>query len=635
MPSGSGADTHVDAASALLRGLDDSQALAVTSPAAPLAVIAAAGSGKTTVLTRRIAYRVAIGTADARHVLALTFTRDAAGELRRRLRHLDVGEPVEAGTFHAVCLRLLRDRALASGSPAPQVTSDRLRLVKEAATESRLRADVAAVAADIDWARARRIAPDAYERAHRSAGRRSAVPPSRYAEVVAAYEQVKRRRGVLDFDDLLDGVVRAAETDPQWLEAVRWRFRHLFVDEAQDLNPLQHRVLETIRGDRPDLCLVGDPRQAIYAWNGADHALLAEVERSYPGVTVVRLERNYRSSPQVIRAGAAALHASGQADASTSERPAARSVTVESFADEVAEARGVALHVRDLLLTRSGRELAVLARTNEQLSVIDRELSALGITSERSGGRSPLDRAIRAALQCGTREKLATWVDTTLSVEHESDDDTRRVAVEADRFLTSGEPGTFRAWLDSRAPFDEMLAEQRSDAVSVLTFHAAKGREWWGVVVAGLEEHLVPHASATTDAQRAEEARLLYVALTRAEQHLHLTHAITRNQRSVAPSRWLDAVQASASIDRPAPSPVPRRRVDDPLADLRQWRAAVARVSGAAERAVCSDEVLRSLLDAPPAGPAELAARLGITVTAAERLRPLPVSPARAPTPDA
>lgn len=624
-----------DDAAALLRGLDERQLEAVTSDAAPLAVIAAAGSGKTTVLTRRIAYRVATGTADARHVLALTFTRDAAGELRRRLRTLDVGEPVEAGTFHAVCLRLLRDRALAVGTAQPQVAADRHRLLKEVTTELRLRVDLGGLAADLDWARARLVEPDGYERAVRSAGRRSAVPAARFAEVVASYDQLKRRRGVVDFDDLLDGVVRAADADPQWAEALRWRFRHLFVDEAQDLNPLQHRVLETLRGDRPDLCLVGDPRQAIYGWNGADHTLLAQVERSYPGVTVIRLDRNYRCSPQVVRAGAAALGASGQADTSSSDRSDTRAVSVEAFADETDEARGIARHVRQLLLTRSGRELAVLARTNDQLAVIDRELAALGITSERSGGRSPLDRALRAALQCATREQLAAWVETALSPEHESDDDTRRVAIEADRFLASGESGMFKAWLDARGPFDEQLAEQRSDAVSVLTFHAAKGREWWGVVVAGLEDHLVPHSSATTESQRAEEARLLYVALTRAEQHLHLTHARRRNQRDTAPSRWLDAVRATSLVDQPMPSPMARMRAVDPLEALRVWRSAVARVSGMAERAVCSDEVLRSLHTAPPHDTAELARRLGITVTAAERLRPLPVSATRAPTPDA
>ena len=203
--------------------------------------------------------------------------------------------------------RSLRDRAEAAGQAPPHVAVDRLRLVREVLTEARLRLDASSVAADIDWARARLVPPGEYERALRAAKRRSTVPATRVPDLMAAYEQLKRRRGVVDFDDLLERVAVALDDDPAWADAVRWRFRHLFVDEAQDLNPLQHRVLEGIRCGRADLCLVGDPRQSIYGWNGADHRLLADVGAHYPGITIVRLDRNYRCSPQVVRAGAAAL----------------------------------------------------------------------------------------------------------------------------------------------------------------------------------------------------------------------------------------------------------------------------------------------------------------------------------------
>jgi DNA helicase-2/ATP-dependent DNA helicase PcrA len=203
---------------------------------------------------------------------------------------------------------------------------------------------------------------------------------------------------------------------------------------------------------------------------------------------------------------------------------------------------------------------------------------------------------------------------------------TQRVAEEADRYLTSGEPGTFRTWLDSRTPFDDIDGGPSADAVSLLTFHSAKGREWWGVVVVGTEEGMVPHSSASSPAQLAEEARLFYVALTRAEQHLHITHCATRNGRAVAPSRWLAAVLESITEEPPAPPPARPHRAPDPLVPFREWRAAVARASGQPERAVCTDRVLRSLHEQPPGSTEELAARLGITVTAAARLRPLPVA---------
>ena len=605
----------------LLAGLGHAQREAVVTQAAPLAVIAAAGSGKTTVLTRRIARRIVTGDASARHVLALTFTRDAAGELRRRLRRLDLREPIEAGTFHSVALHLLRDRALAAGQPAPQVAGDRIRLLREVLTELKLRADAFGVQADLDWARARLVTPADYERACRSARRRSNVRGAAFADVSAAYEALKRRRGVVDFDDLLHGVLTAMNADPAWAEAVRWRFRHLFVDEAQDLNPLQHAVLEALRGGRPDLCLVGDPRQAIYGWNGADPALLAEVEVHYPGITVVRLDANHRCSPQVVRAAAAVLDAAGQHDPSESARPDGPAVTVAAYETEAAEAEAAARLLRELLPHHPGRDLAVLARTNDQVDLLQRTLTAHGIATQRSAGASPLQKAVREALRCTSRDALAVWVEATFE---DGDEIERRVAEAADHYLASGEPGGFRQWIDAHHPFDDLESDPVDEQVALLTFHAAKGREWWGVVVTGAEEGLVPHASASGAAQLAEEARLFYVALTRASHRLAVTRALTRGGRATVPSQWLDAVAATVEHDKPVPPPAPRPRVVDPLTPFKEWRAAVARASGQPERAVCSDRVLRSLADEPPGSTAELATRLGITETAAARLRPLP-----------
>ncbi|MGB8859033.1 MAG: UvrD-helicase domain-containing protein [Ilumatobacteraceae bacterium] len=605
----------------MLHGLDAEQREAVTSTAAPLAIVAAAGSGKTTVLTRRIAYRVAHGTAIPQHVLALTFTRDAAAELKRRLRKLDIRDPIEAGTFHGVALRLLRDRALAGHHAPPQVANDRLRLAREVIIELKLQVEPYGALADLDWAKARMVPPDRYEGAIRLTRRRSALPPARFADFVAAYERLKRRRGVVDFDDLLVHTIEALRADLPWADGVHWRYRHFFVDEAQDLNPLQHALLEALRAGRPDLCLVGDPRQAIYGWNGADPTTLAEVELQYPGVTVARLSSNYRCSPQVVRAGAAALAASGQDDNSESRQPGAATVLVQQHADEHTEAEAVARHIRGLLHHHRGRDLAVLARTNEQLSVLQQTFAAFGVDTERSTGSSPLDIALRSAYRCTSREQLAVWVDTTFA---EGDDLTRRVAEEADRFLTSGEPGVFRSWVELRDPFDDLEPTDTRDAVALLTFHAAKGREWWGVVITGAEEGLVPHGSAGSPAQLAEEARLFYVAITRAAQHLLVTHCAQRQRKAGAPSRWLQAVTDSTADDVPAAPPARTPLPTDPLVPFREWRAAIARVAGQPEQAVCSDRVLRTLATAPPADIAELARRLGITETAAAGLRPLP-----------
>ncbi|MEQ1873157.1 MAG: UvrD-helicase domain-containing protein [Ilumatobacteraceae bacterium] len=605
----------------VLRGLDAEQRAAVVSEAAPLAIVAAAGSGKTTVLTRRIAYRVANGSAQARHVLALTFTRDAAAELKRRLRRLDIREPIEAATFHGMALRLLRDRALAAHQSLPQVANDRVRLAREVLTEMRLKVEPFPALADVDWARARMVPADGYEAASRQARRRSAIPTSQYGTFVDTYERLKRRRGVVDFDDLLTQTLNALRTDMAWAEGVRWRYRHLFVDEAQDLNPLQHAVLEGIRGGRPDICLVGDPRQAIYGWNGADPSTLAEVEVHYPRVTVLELTTNYRCSPQVLRAGAAALEASGQSDSSHSELPGGPAVRVQVHADERAEAEAVASHIRALMHQRRGRELAVLARTNEQLTVLQAVFDEHGIETERSVGKSPLETVLRTAYGCTSRELLAKWVDSAIV---DIDEVTRRVAAEADRFMSSGEAGTFRAWVESRTAFDDLEPTNDGDAVALITFHAAKGREWHGVVITGAEEGLVPHSSASSALQLAEEARLFYVAITRAAHDLLITRSAVRQRKTVAPSRWLQAVVDTGTIDEPVPPPIRQRLPADPLEPFREWRAAIARVGGQSELAVCSDRVLKLLAEQPPADVAELATRLGISETAAAALRPLP-----------
>ena len=606
-----------------LAGLDQQQRAAVMSDAAPLAIVAAAGSGKTRVLTRRIARRLADGSADARHVLAITFTRDAAGELRKRLRRLDIAEPIETGTFHAIALRLLRDRAIANDTAAPAVANDRFRLAREAISDAHMRFDAAGALADLDWARARRVHRNDFSSANREVRRKPNLNPDQFAKFVAAYDTVKRRRGVVDFDDLLEHLLAAMVNDPQFAAAVQWRFRHLFVDEAQDLNPLQFALLDQWRGGRPDICLVGDPRQAIYGWNGADPTLLDSIEQHLPGITILRLTGNYRCSPQVVRAGSAALSTIAMPDDTHSLRDEGAQVTVRVCADEHAEATQVAAQVRTWCGRYGANQVAVLARTNDQLAPLAQALDAAGIAIDRAAGMSHLDRCIADAARCSGREQLAAWVETVWA-DDAADVVRRRVAEEVDRYLSSGDPGGWRAWVEARQPFDDLDIDDRAGSVSLLTFHAAKGREWSAVVVAGVEHGLVPHASAVSVAQRQEEARLLHVAVTRAADELMLTAAEGRSGRASAPSPWLEVLRNTIeqrTVVGP-PSAVRPARTVDPLAALRTWRAEVARSAGVAEDAICSTTVLRSLLANPPLDTPMLAQRLGLSEPAAERLAP-------------
>jgi DNA helicase-2/ATP-dependent DNA helicase PcrA len=266
----------------------------------------------------------------------------------------------------------------------------------------------------------------------------------------------------------------------------------------------------------------------------------------------------------------------------------------------------------------------VLTRTNDQLNEIGRALEGAGLPIERSAGRSPLDRAVAEANRCTNREQLGLLAETIW--ESGAGDPLRlRGAEEIDRFLSSGESGGFRAWVEARQPFDDLDPDDGDGAISLVTFHAAKGREWSGVLVAGVEEGLVPHFSSKTRAQHEEEARLLYVALTRASEELVVTWATERRGLPTAESPLLEAVRTTTLADAPQPPPPAVRamtRQVDPLAALREWRSSVARAGGVVDRAVCSDATLRGLIDRPPADAAELAVRLGLSLSAAERMAP-------------
>src|SRR4051812_23302488 len=352
-------------AAALLDGLNDAQRQAVTSDAAPLVILAGAGSGKTRVLTRRIAYRCATETADPRHVVALTFTRKAAGELGNRLRALGMRDSIVAGTFHAVAYAQLR-RSWADRHITPPTLLERKApfLARLLGRGSGVKA--VDVAGEIEWAKARTVAPADYAREALAAGRRPPLDFHALAQLYERYEIERRNRRMVDFDDLLGLCARTIENDPDVAAAQRWLFRHVFVDEFQDVNPLQFRLLEAWRGGRPDLCVVGDPQQAIYGWNGADGRWLEDFTALHPGATVVHLRRSHRSSPQIVGLGHAVLTGSGEGGPVAS-RPDGTPPRTIAFADPEAEAAGVAAIVRDVRPPGGRwRAIAVLARTNAQ-----------------------------------------------------------------------------------------------------------------------------------------------------------------------------------------------------------------------------------------------------------------------------
>jgi DNA helicase-2/ATP-dependent DNA helicase PcrA len=568
------------AVDALLDGLDATQRDAVTSRAAPLAILAGAGSGKTRVLTRRIAWQAREELIDPAHVLAVTFTRKAAGELRARLARLGVRESVTAGTFHAIALAQLRRRADEQGRAMPEILDRKvrviLRLLPQRGKEGALVA--AELAAEIEWAKARLVKPDGYERAVAAAGRATPRPPAQVAEVFRAYEREKRKRGLVDFDDLISGCADVLERDVEFAAAQRWRFRHLFVDEFQDASAAQFRLLRAWLGDRSDLCVVGDPDQAIYGFAGADASYLGAFRRHFPperfaDVGVVQLGSNYRSSPQVVAAAGAVLGPPGRRRTRIhAARPDGPLPTFTEYDTADDEARGVARALRATEnAERPWSRLAVLYRVNAQSALFEEALTRAGIPFRVRGGERFLDRQeVQVALEhLGKTARAAPqrpFVEhlTDFATDAESLAEERREHVDAlvrlgHEYLEGdggrGSVDGFLEFLHTALRGDD-AAGPGSNAVELLTFHRAKGLEFDTVFVTGLERGLVPISHAKSTEAMDEEQRLLYVALSRAERGLHLSWArertvggrVARRTRSSWVGRVEDAVMPSSDV---------------------------------------------------------------------------------------
>ncbi len=556
-----------DAEHPLLAGLTVEQRDAVTSRASPMCIIAGAGSGKTRVLTRRIAWQASEGRADPRRTLAVTFTRRAARELRGRLRRLGLNDDVRAGTFHAVALAQLRRHAADSGRRPPRILDSAGGLI----AELRPRADRAAVADivnEIGWCRARLVVPEEYPEAARAAGRR---PPGgrvdRFAQLFADYESAKGRRRVLDFDDVLARSLELMATEPKHAAAHRWLHQHVLVDEFQDINPLQFALLESWLGPDSTLVVVGDPDQAIYGWNGADPGLIDAVGEHLRGCAVLHMRTNFRSTPQVLAAAGRVMDREPQ----PAVRPPGDEPTV-TVCDGSEEAAVLARAVRHRHRPGSRwRRQAVLARTNAQLEPLRRALVRHGIPVAAPNERSLIRRPEVAAL-------LTAWpADASLA---SCTAETGQQLRDPDSAATASAGTPIAATPEARAGVEALMefandhlsldpdstvgsfrtalrADDRAvapvDGVDLMTFHAAKGLEWPIVHVVGMEDGFVPIAHARTATAMAEERRLLHVAVTRAEQELHVLWCDRRDLGGESvdrePSRWLEMIGASRSPD--------------------------------------------------------------------------------------
>jgi DNA helicase II / ATP-dependent DNA helicase PcrA len=575
------------AAHPILAGLDPQQADAVRAVRGPVCILAGAGTGKTRTITHRIAYAVHTGAVPASHLLAVTFTTRAAGEMRGRLRALGAGA-VQARTFHSAAMRQLRyfaPRVL--GGPLPDLVEHKFRLVTQAALHCRLTVDATLrrdLASEIEWAKASLVAPEQYADLAGKADRQPPVDPATMAAVYAGYEQVKQQAGVLDFEDMLLVTAAAVEEHRDVAEQIRAQYRHFVVDEYQDVNPLQQRLLDAWLGGRDDLCVVGDANQTIYSFTGATPGYLLDFRRRYPGAVVVRLERDYRSTPQVVAlanrliAGAPVSGGEGGAVAGTraaaarlrlvGQRPDGPQPRFEEYPDEPAEAAAVAASAARLIAAGTpAAEIAVLFRVNAQSQEYEAALSAAGVPYVLRGAERFFDRAeVRQAgllLRGAARSadpgepllRAVTGVLSSMGWQPEAAPaggaarerwESLAALVQLAEELAAGAPDAglpeFVAELEARAIAQHAPTVQ---GVTLASLHAAKGLEWDAVFCVGLADGTLPIQHATSEEQIEEERRLLYVGITRAREHLCLSWALARNpgaRRVRRRSRFLHAL---------------------------------------------------------------------------------------------
>lgn len=559
----------------ILAALDPQQCEVASHPSGPMVVLAGAGTGKTRAITHRIAYAVSAGVHPPNRVLALTFTTRAAGEMRTRLRDLGV-VGVQSRTFHAAALRQLHYFwPQAVGGRAPEVMPHKAAAVAQAGGRLRIRLSreqVRDVAAEIEWAKVGLLSPQSYAAAARSAGREppAEMDPTAMARVFAAYEEVKGERGVIDFEDVLLVLVGILDERPDIAATVRGQYRHFVVDEYQDVNLLQQRLLEQWVGERDDLCVVGDPAQTIYSFAGASAEHLLGFTQRWPGARSVALTRNYRSTTPIVNLANALLTGPGGVRRSgsvvlTAQRGGGDAPVLVRHEDEPAEAAAVARAAAELIEAGTpADQIAVLFRTNAQSALLEEALDDVGVPYLVRGGERFFQRtevreaivvlrgAVRAdlgelPLGRAVRDLLTGhgWSQTppasTGAVRERWESLSALVALADD--LVQAVPEARIG--DLVRELDERAAHQHAPTVAGVTLaslHATKGLEWGTVFLVGASDGLLPITLADTPEALEEERRLLYVGVTRARDRLVLSWSAARTVGGKAfrrPSRFL------------------------------------------------------------------------------------------------
>jgi len=610
---------------AIFSGLNDDQRRAVEAVRGPVCILAGAGSGKTTTITRRIAWQVESGTFGPGEILAVTFTDKAAGQMRLRLAALGV-RGVAARTFHSAALAQLRHFRPDERRVLPSKVLHLRRIADSLPGAYRFR-PAADLATEIEWAKNRRLVPATYRRA--LDGHEPPIPADLMERVFREYERRKEKLGLMDFEDLLEGTIRLFDEDDTAPAVFRDRYRAFTVDEYQDVNLLQQELLERWLGGRDEVCVVGDDYQAIYGFTGATPRYLLDMPRRFPQAAVFRLEENYRSTPEILALANRLVPRLGGSDKvlrATRSGGAAPALSV--FPERKDEVAAVIAGIRELAGGGvAWEEIAVLYRTNARSEEFEEALGAAGIPYQVRGGSFLEREAARRVLaelgssvstdvagavrEAARGQGLAGGAAKGLG-EYETtrqEDLARLVELAAEFSDGSRTVADFLAHLRERfAPGGE------ERGVQLLTYHRAKGLEFEAVFLPHLEDRELPARQAKEDDAVAEERRLLYVGITRAKRHLFVSRAAKGR-----PSRFLGELGL-----RPARSGREPPRVveagEDPLFDLlRRWRRERAQADGIPAYVVFHDRTLAEIARLRPESAGELAEVAGVGPAKLER----------------
>jgi DNA helicase-2/ATP-dependent DNA helicase PcrA len=551
----------------ILAQLDEQQREAASLLIGPVCILAGAGTGKTRTITHRIAYGISRGYYSANRVMALTYTNRAAAELRTRLRGLGIGE-VTARTFHSAALAQLEYFwPQFTGARPPQVIEGKSRLLARLTDERRIKSDTALLrdlAAEIEWRKFSMLTLDEYAAVKRKAP--GGLSRERLLELMVAYEDAKTSANQIDWEDVLVLCLGMLRSEPTALAHVQQQYRFFTVDEYQDISPLQHALLDAWLGDRSDLCVVGDPNQTIYSFTGASATFLQTFASRYDDAQVVELNTNYRSTPQIVaaanrlRGSRSAMGDGGVSPLQARAVDAGLAVRTQGFDNPAQEAAYVAHRVAGLLGTGvRPRQIAVMYRVNGQSEAVEAALASAKVPYQMKGGARFFARPeIQAAMRAINAE-LAAKLDKP----------THQAVVEICRELgwslrkpTEPNSAVGEKWeslnalihiLDELPPeaslldyYRELLERSRSQhepeaaGITLATMHAAKGLEWDYVFLVGVNEGYVPISYAKTEAEIAEENRLLYVGVTRARQQLMISW-------NAQPSRFINLLRPADS----------------------------------------------------------------------------------------